>query len=129
MIVKDIRVSRYRRELSGCHENLFRQDRFFERFGFLSFADSLRYILIGGALLDVDSVFGRFDVFNVRSSTTDARDLRWPSDKHEVLVDHVDYNAFLSRFPTVKFHTDTSDFDRGHRDNLPRQPREVEFLI
>ncbi len=107
-------------ELSGCHENLFRQNRFFEGFGFLSFADCLRHILIGRALLDIDSVFGRFDVFDVRSSTTHARDLRWPSDKHEVLVDHVDYDAFLSRFPTVKFHADASDFDGGHRDNLPR---------
>src|SRR5260370_34717063 len=108
--------------LSGCHENLFPQDRFFEGFGFLSFADCLRHILIGGALFDIDSVFGRFDVFDVRSSTTHARYLRWPGAKHEVLVDHVEYDAFLSRFPTVKFHADTSDFDGGHRDNLPRRP-------
>src|SRR6266571_3285927 len=107
--------------LSGCYENLLRQNGFFEGVGFLSFADGLRHILVRGSFLDVNGVFGSFDMFHVCSSTAYTRDLLWPCDEDEVLVDHVDYDAFLSRFPTVEFHTDASDFDGGHRDNLPRR--------
>src|SRR5437762_3151044 len=77
--------------------------------------------LVRGSFLDINGVFGRFNMFHVCSSTAYARDLLWPGDEDEVLVDHVDYDAFLSRFPTVEFDTDASDFDGGHRDNLPRR--------
>src|SRR5713101_5288804 len=109
-------------DLSGCYENLLRQNDFFEGVGFLSFADGLRHILVRGSFLDINGVFGRFNMFHVCSSTTYTRDLLWPGDEDEVLVDHVDYDASLSRFTTVEFHTDASDFDGGHRNNLPRRP-------
>src|SRR5207244_10940784 len=101
-------------------ENLFWQNGFFEGFGLLSLADCLRHIFVRGSLFDIDGVFGGFEVFHVCSSTANAGDLLWPSNYDEVLVDHVNNNAFLSRFPTVDFHADASDFDGWHPDNLPR---------
>src|SRR5438445_6920271 len=106
---------------SGCHENLLRQNGFFEAVCFLSFAHGLCHILVRGSFLDINGGFGRFNMFHVCSSTAYTRDLLWPCDEDEVLVDHVDYDASLSRFPTVEFHTDASNFDCGHRDNLPRR--------
>src|SRR3989442_15747561 len=120
MVAEKRGIALYGVQLSGCYENLFRQNRFFEGVCFLSLADDLCHILVRGSFLDVDRVFGGFEVFHVGSSTANAWQFLRSSYQDEVLVDHINNYAFLSRFPTVKFDTDTSDFDGGHRDNLPR---------
>src|SRR5438445_12364542 len=89
---------------SGCHENLLRQNGFFESVGFLSFADGLCHILVRGSFLDIHGVFGRFNMFYVCSSTAYTRDPLWPGAEDGRLVDRVAYGGFLSRLPTVAFH-------------------------
>jgi hypothetical protein len=53
-------------------------------------------------------------MFDVSSAATNAVHFLGSSDKNEILVDDVDYDAFASGFSTVELDAHASDFDGWH---------------
>src|SRR5712692_5483649 len=101
---------------------------FLEERRFLRLLGSLRHVLVRRALLDLQALASRLEMFHVRSPALDAAELLGPSDQNKVLVNNVHNDALSSRFTSAELDAYSSDLYAGQfllpsPENAGRPPR------
>src|SRR5437867_7083015 len=98
---------------------------FFEKRRLLRLLGNLPHVLVRRALLDLQALSSRLEMFHVRSPALDAAELLGPSDQNKVLVNNIHDDALSSRFASAELDASSSDLYAGHYYFLPLRTRDA----
>src|SRR5437867_8774159 len=98
---------------------------FLEKRRFLSLLGNLRHILVRRALLDLQALASRLEVFHVRSPALDAAELLGPRDQNKILVNNIHDDALSSGLTSTKLDAYPSNLYAGHSYFLPLRTRDA----